>query len=110
MKHLDVNLVEELSNLEYFIVKSPVVSKDFWAEWQEKFSRAYMSRIAVKKILRNKKLTYEEANRYKTLLQMYEDVLTYLEMLKTLSLSLRGVYPSPQDRIEFDDEDIDFDL
>jgi hypothetical protein len=52
---LDVQLLEELSNLEYFIVKAPLNSRDFWKEWQDKFSRAYMTRIAIKKLLRRQK-------------------------------------------------------
>jgi hypothetical protein len=52
---LDIQLLEELSNLEYFIVKAPLNSRDFWKEWQDKFSRAYMTRIAIKKLLRTKK-------------------------------------------------------
>ncbi|ADC89692.1 hypothetical protein Thal_1060 [Thermocrinis albus DSM 14484] len=106
---VDVHLIEELSHLEYFIVKTPINASDFWKEWQEKFSRAYMSRIAVKKLLKNKRLAYEEAARYRSLLQTYEDVLMYLENLKNLALGLRGVFPTGHN-VELDDEDIDLDF
>lgn len=106
---LDLNLMEELSNLEFFIVKAPVNSPDFWKEWQEKYSRAFVSRIAVKKILKTRKLSYEEMKRYRALLEVYEDMLFYLESLKRLALNLRGVIETT-DSPEFDDEDIDFDL
>ncbi|ADO44519.1 conserved hypothetical protein [Hydrogenobacter thermophilus TK-6] len=106
---LDVHLLEELSHLEYFIVKSPVNSPDFWKEWQEKFSRAYMSRIAVKKILKTKKPPYEEHSKYKAQILLYEDVLYYLETLKNIALNLRGIFTSDQN-VELDDEDIDLDL
>lgn len=46
---LDLNIMEEFSNLEYFVVKASVNSPEFWKEWQEKYSRALVSRIAVKK-------------------------------------------------------------
>lgn len=106
---LDLNLMEELSNLEFFIVKSPVSSQEFWKEWQEKYSRAFVSRIAVKKILKTRKLSYEEAKRYRAMLEIYEDVVFYLENLKRLALNLRGVLEVSESP-EFDDEDIDFDL
>jgi hypothetical protein len=91
---LDVQLLEELSNLEYFIVKAPLNSRDFWKEWQDKFSRAYMTRIAIKKLLRTRKTSYEEVSKYKSMLELYEDVLYYLELLKNLALQMRGVYSS----------------
>ncbi len=106
---IDINLMEELSNLEYFIVKTPVNSPEFWKEWQEKYSRAYVSKIAVKKLLKTKRLTYEDIKRYRAMLEMYEGLLLYLESLKRLALKLRGVIEI-SDRSELDDEDIDFDF
>ncbi|WP_448588242.1 hypothetical protein [Thermocrinis sp.] len=106
---LDMQLFEELSNLEYYIVKTPISSKDFWKEWQEKFSRVYMAKVATKKLLKGKKMSYEEVSRYRSILAVYEDIQYYLEILKTLALQLRGVY-SPEQDLEFDDEDIDLDL
>ncbi|MCS6998985.1 MAG: hypothetical protein N2648_03745 [Aquificaceae bacterium] len=106
---LDLNLVEEFSNLEYFVVKAPVSSQEFWKEWQEKYSRAFISRIAVKKLLKTRKLGYEEIKRYRALLEVYEEVVFYLENLKKLALNLRGVF-EVNESPEFDDEDIDFDL
>ena len=104
---IDVKLLEELSNLEYYIVKAPVSSKDFWKEWQEKFSRAYMARIATKKLIKSDKIDYEEMMRYRSNLNLYEEVLQYLDTLKRLALQVRGCYS--QD-FEFDDEDIDLDI
>lgn len=106
---LDLNLMEEFSNLEYFVVKASVNSPEFWKEWQEKYSRALVSRIAVKKLLKTRRLTYEEIKRYKALLEVYEDLILYLESLKKLSLNLRGVF-EVNESPEFDDEDIDFDF
>ncbi len=106
---LDLNLMEELSNLEYFIVKAPVNTQEFWKEWQEKYSRAFVSRIAVKKLLRTRKLNYEDIKRYKALLEVYEDIVFYLENIKRLALNLRGIFETNENP-EFDDEDIDFDF
>ncbi len=106
---LDLNLIEELSSLEFFIVKAPVSSQEFWKEWQEKYSRAFISRIAVKKLLKMKKLGYEEVKKYRVMLEVYEDIIFYLENLKKLALNLRGVLELNESP-EFDDEDIDFDF
>ncbi|RMH80709.1 MAG: hypothetical protein D6674_03500 [Acidobacteria bacterium] len=105
---LDITLMEELSNLEYFVVKAPVNTADFWREWQEKYSRAFMSKTAIKKILKTKKLNYEELKRYKALLKTYEDTVLYLENIKRLALSLRGVF-DPEGTNDFNDESTDFD-
>jgi hypothetical protein len=67
---LDIQLLEEHTNLEYFIVKAPLNSRDFWKEWQDKFSRAYMIRIAIKKLLRTKKASYEEVSKYKSMITL----------------------------------------
>ena len=107
--HIDMHILEELSNLEYFIVKSPVSTSEFWKEWQEKFSRAYMGKVAIKKLLKSKKLPYEDLSKYKTQLSIYDDILSYLDTLKNIAMSLRGIV-SVDNTIEFDDEDIDFDL
>ncbi|MFN3814449.1 MAG: hypothetical protein ACK4SM_07500 [Aquificaceae bacterium] len=105
----DVHLLEEVSNLEYFIVKSPINTPEFWKEWQEKFSRAYMSKTAMRKILRSRRLSYDDLGKYKVQMNIYEDVLSYLETLKNLALSLRGILSSDQST-ELDDEDTDLDI
>ncbi len=107
--YIDTQILEELSNLEFFIVKNQLGTPEFWKEWQEKFSRAYMSKVAIKKLLKSKKLSYEDVSRYKTQLKVYDDVLIYLETLKNIAMSLKGISSfggSP----EFDDEDIDLDF
>ncbi|MFN7065379.1 MAG: hypothetical protein ACK4OF_04450 [Aquificaceae bacterium] len=108
-KALDLKLMEEFTNLESFIIKAPAFSQEFWKEWQEKYSRALISKIAIKKILRTDRLTTEEIKRYRGLLDMYEGLIAYFENLKRLALSLRGVYEHSESP-GFDDEDIDFDF
>lgn len=108
-KALDLNLMEEFTNLEYFVVKAPVNSPEFWKEWQEKYSRAFLSRVAVKKLLKTRKLSVEDLKRYKALLGVYEDLMVYFESLKRLALSLRGVF-EPSESPEFGDDDIDLDF
>ncbi|MCS7262506.1 MAG: hypothetical protein N3C13_03525 [Aquificaceae bacterium] len=105
---VDLNLIEELSNLEYFVVKAAVNGQDFWKEWQEKYSRALISRIALRKLLKTKKLSYEDAKRYRAMLETYQEILSYLEGLKKLALDLKGFSGVMSSGL--DDEDVDFDL
>ncbi len=107
--YIDTQILEELSNLEFFIVKNQVGTSEFWKEWQEKFSRAYMGKVAIKKLLKTKKFSYEDVSRYKTQLRVYDDVLVYLETLKNIAMSLKGI-TSFGSSPEFDDEDIDLDF
>ena len=107
--NIDTGLIEELSNLEYFIVKSPVNTPEFWKEWQEKYSRAFMSKVAVKKVLKTRKLSYEDIKRYKALLDTYQELVEYLENIKKLALSLRGIYELTEETDQ-NDEDIDLDF
>lgn len=107
--YIDTQILEELSNLEFFIVKSQLGTSEFWKEWQEKFSRAYMGKVAIKKILRSKKLSYEEASKYKNQLKVYDDILLYLDTLKNIAMNLKGL-TSFGSSPEFDDEDIDLDF
>lgn len=106
---IDTQILEELSNLEFFIVKSQLGTSEFWKEWQEKFSRAYMGKVAIKKVLKVKKPSYEDVSRYKMQLKVYDDILLYLETLKNIAMSLKGI-ASFGSSPEFDDEDIDFDF
>ncbi|MCS7083886.1 MAG: hypothetical protein NZL90_02735 [Aquificaceae bacterium] len=102
-KNPTFELLEELSNLEYFVVKTPVSHQGFWVEWQERYSRAFMSLIATKRALRLKKLSSEELKQYRALVSTYSDVLSYLDGLKRLALSLQGTF-GPEENISFNDE------
>ncbi len=106
--NLDLNLLEEMTQLEYFLVKKPMTSPDFWGEWQEKYGKASIARVALKKIARTKKLSHEEYSRLRTLMSMYDEVLKYLEQLKNTALNVRGM--PTNFNAELDDEDIDLDF
>jgi len=105
---LDLSLLEEMTQLEYFLVKKPMNSPEFWADWQEKYGKASLAKIALKKIARTRKLSQEEYLRLKTMMAVYDDVLMYLEQLKNTALNVRGIVPNME--VEFDDEDIDLDF
>ncbi|HIC96973.1 MAG TPA: hypothetical protein EYP11_01050 [Aquificaceae bacterium] len=105
---LDMNLLEEMTQLEYFLVKKPISSPEFWVEWQEKYGKATLARIALRKISRTKRLSHEDYSKLRTLMGMYEDVLRYLESLKNIALNLRGM-PGNMG-VELDDDDMDLEL
>ncbi len=105
---LDLNLLEEMTQLEYFLVKKPMNSPEFWTEWQEKYGKATLAKVALKKIARTKKLSHEEYSKLRTMMGVYDDVLKYLEQLKNTALSVRGIVTNMG--VEFDDEDIDLDF
>ncbi|MEN3033887.1 MAG: hypothetical protein ABDH18_02715 [Aquificaceae bacterium] len=107
-KNLNLELMEELLNLECFIVKAPVNHPGFWPEWQERYSRALMSLIATRKALSTKKFTSnEELKQYKALRSTYAEIVAYLEGLKRLALNLQGV-DGPAVQTDFDCEPEDF--
>ncbi|WP_457600200.1 hypothetical protein [Hydrogenivirga sp.] len=105
---LEMTLLEELTQLEYFMVKKPMSSPEFWTEWQEKYGKATLAKVALKKIARTKKLAQGEYAKLRTMVRVYEDVIRYLEQLKNTALSVRGVVTNFN--VELDDEDIDLDF
>ncbi len=105
---LDLSLFEEMTQLEYFLVKKPMNSPEFWGEWQEKFGKASLAKIALKKISKSRKLSQEEYAKLRVMSKVYDDILNYLEQLKTTALSLKGAVSNFN--VELDDEDIDLDF
>ncbi|MDQ7083144.1 MAG: hypothetical protein Q9N34_09525 [Aquificota bacterium] len=75
---LDLTLLEEMTQLEYFLVKKPMTSPDFWGEWQEKYGKASTSKRSrpSEKIANTKrKLSHTRIQRVeRTLMSMYDDV------------------------------------
>jgi hypothetical protein len=105
---LDMNLLEELTQLEYFLIKKPMNSPEFWGEWQEKYGKATLAKVALKKIAKTKKLSHQEYTKLRTMMGVYDEILKYLEQLKTTALNIKGVVPNFN--VELDDEDIDIDF
>ena len=106
---LDIHLLEEMTQLEYFLVKKPMNSPEFWGEWQEKFGKATLAKVALKKISKTKKLSHEEYTKLRTMMIVYDEILKYLKNLKETALSLKGVVPN-YPNVEMDDEDIDTEI
>lgn len=105
---LDMNLLEEVSDLDFFIVRKPLSSPEFWVEWQEKYGRAVLAKVALKKIAKTKNLSHEEYTKLRAMVEVYEEIIRYLDHLKNTALNLRGILTNYN--VETDDDDMDFDF
>ncbi len=99
-------MLRKLEELNYYIVLSPLNSKEFWKEWQEKYSKAYITLIALRDILRSKRLRGKDYEKTKRLIRRYEEIIKYLEGLKNTALSTRGYIGGYY--IEFEDDEEDY--
>ncbi|WP_461831239.1 hypothetical protein [Aquifex sp.] len=104
-KNIELELLKEISDLEYYDVKAPLNSKDFWKEWQEKFNRANLTLIALRNILRKNRLSKQDFKKVVNLIKSYEDIISYLNSLKATALNARGYYGGYFIEFEEDDED-----
>ena len=103
---LDIDLLEEMTQLEYFLVKKPMNTPEFWGEWQEKFGKATLAKVALRKISKTRKLSHEEYTKLRTMITVYDEILRYLKQLKETALSLKGVIPN-YPNVEIDDDDME---
>ncbi len=106
---LELQWLEEMSKLDSFVIKTPVNKQEFWAEWQEKYSKAKMGRIASIRMLRKKGLDAEQIRNLRDTLNFYDNVLDYLNEFRGIALNVRGFFFTTEN-FETDDEDIDFDF
>jgi len=105
----DLNLLEETTQLEYFLIRKPMNSPEFWGEWQEKYGKAVLAKVALKKIARTKKLSNDDYSKLRTMMGVYDEIIKYLQQLKDTALSVRGVVPN-YPNVELDDEDLESDF
>ncbi|AAC06699.1 hypothetical protein [Aquifex aeolicus] len=101
--NLELELIRELSEIDFYNISAPLNSKEFWKEWQEKFNRANLTRIALRNILRNKRLSPKEYRKVKNSIKKYEDIINYLNALKLTALNARGSFGGYF--IEFDEDE-----
>ncbi len=106
---LELQWLEEMSKLDSFVIKTPLNKQEFWAEWQEKYSKARMGRIASVRMLRKKGLNSEQIKQIKEKVNFYDNILDYLNEFRGIALNLRGFFFTT-DNFEIDDEDIDLDF
>ncbi len=108
--NFEMKLLQEISDLDFFVIRKPIASPEFWTEWQEKYGKAVISKIALKKILKTQKMDREKRAIVRASIQAYDEILMYLERLKTTAFHLRGIYTGNTPNIETDEEDIDLDF
>ncbi len=107
--NFEMKFLQEISDLDFFIIRKPIASPEFWSEWQEKYGKAVISKIALKKLLKSQKLDKKEMLKIKTSIKSYEEIIEYLERLKYTAFHLRGIYTGNTPNIETDEDmDIDF--
>ncbi len=102
-KSLELELLGQLEELNYYTISSPLTSKEFWKEWQEKYSKANLILIGLRDILRSRRLRKKDYLKAKSLVRKYEDIVKYLESLKNAALSARGYFGGYY--IEFEEDD-----
>ncbi|WP_457642830.1 hypothetical protein [Persephonella sp.] len=92
-------LTQELTNLERFIVKSPLGTNEFWSEWQAKTGEIIVTKAAIKRALRTykKQLSQEEIDRLSSMLEAFKEIANYLELLRQTALKIRGIETSEWD-------------
>ncbi|NPA32663.1 MAG: hypothetical protein GXO04_03450 [Aquificae bacterium] len=100
---LEAEILRELSELDFYTISAPLNTKEFWSEWQEKYTRASLTRIALRNIARSRRLSRKELFRVRNLLRKYDDIIAYLNNLKLTALSARGYGGGYY--IEFGEED-----
>jgi len=89
--NVEIKLLQEISDLDFFVIRKPIASPEFWTEWQEKYGKAVISKVALKKILKTNKMDKEQRASIKAAIQAYDEILKYLEKIKITAFHLRGM-------------------
>lgn len=89
----DILLAQEITNLDRFVVKSPLGTNEFWSEWQKKAGEIVITKAAIKKAIRlyEKKLPPQQIVKLSAMLESYKEIASYLELLRETALKLKGV-------------------
>lgn len=86
-------LAQEITNLDRFIIKSPLGTNEFWSEWQKKAGEIVVTKAAIKKAIKiyEKKLTQEEVIKLSAMLDSFREIASYLELLRETALKIKGL-------------------
>ena len=89
----DLNLSQEIMNLERFIVKSPIGTKEFWSEWQQRYGEIIATKAAIRKTLKlyEGKLSENKLFKLYALLEAYKEITNYLDILRVLAPKLNSI-------------------
>jgi len=86
-------LAQEITNLDRFIIKSPLGTNEFWSEWQRKAGEIVITKAAIKKAIKiyEKKLPPEQLLKLSAMLESYREIASYLELLRETVLKIKGI-------------------
>ena len=95
----DMLLTQEITNLERFVVKSPLGTNEFWSEWQAKTGEIIVTKAAIKRALKIHKgqLSEEQIKKLSSMLEAFKEIASYLELLRQTALKIRGIDVSEWD-------------
>jgi hypothetical protein len=98
----DINLSQEIMNLERFIIKNPVGTKEFWSEWQQRYGEIIATKAAIRKALKlyKGKISEEKLFQLYAMLEAYKEILNYLDVLRILALKLNSLETEKWDLFE----------
>jgi hypothetical protein len=102
LTEFDLNLSQEIMNLERFIIKNPVGTKEFWSEWQQRYGEIIATKAAVRKTLKmhKNKISEEKLFQLYALLEAYKEIANYLDILRVLALKLHSLNTDTWDLFE----------
>ena len=88
----DILLTQEITNLDRFIIKSPIGTNEFWSEWQRKAGEIVITKAAIEKAVKIyvKDLPSNQALKLTAMLEAYREIISYLELLRETALKLKG--------------------
>ena len=111
----DMKLAEEITNLERFIVKNPLGTKEFWSEWQQKLGEIVIMKVSIEKTLNicGNKPSEEKLLKLNSTLEAYKEIAKYLELLRQTALKVEGYNTEKWDifdnlNTDTDEEDEEF--
>ncbi len=95
LSKFEIILGQELTNLERFIIKSPLGTPEFWSEWQAKTGEIIITKAAIKRAIKSHKerLSEDEIIKLSTMLEAYKEIASYLELLRQTALKIKGIEP-----------------
>jgi hypothetical protein len=88
----DILLAQEITNLDRFIIKSPIGTNEFWSEWQRKAGEIVITKAAIEKAAKiyGKNLPSNQSLKLNAMLEAYREIISYLELLRETALKLKG--------------------
>jgi hypothetical protein len=92
LTEFDILLTQEITNLDRFIIKSPIGTNEFWSEWQRKAGEIVITKAAIEKAVKiyGKDLPSHQALKLTAMLEAYGEIISYLELLRETALKLKG--------------------